>query len=95
MSKPIKSHQFRPLGQNVKVDVGVWEGKEKEGKALPSNLSLRMQEEEKTIAAYFAPEDALAVSAILERYATDAVALDGQRRLEAWKVRNAAVAATA
>lgn len=89
MSKPIKSYQFRFMPQRAKVDVSVWEGKEKEGKALPSSLSLRVQLEdlEKPVSVYLDAEDAFCLSAILFRYATDTLELDTGRRLDAWKAR--------
>ncbi len=86
MGKPIKSHQFRFAPNNAKVDVSIWEGSEKEGKAMPSSLSVRMQEVEKGV-VYLTAEHAFCLSAILYRYATDLVEFDSHRRLEAWKVR--------
>ncbi|MBI4214750.1 hypothetical protein HY546_02035 [archaeon] len=86
--RPIKSYQFRLMPQNVKMDVSVWEGKEKEGKALPSSLSLRVHPDGgEAIPVYLGVDDALALSALLQRYATDVLEFDSHRRLEAWKVR--------
>gem|GEM_PF-1806906 len=86
--RPIKSYQFRLMPQNVKLDVSVWEGKEKEGKALPSSLSLRVHPEGvEPTSVYLDRDDALELSALLLRYATDVLEFDQHRRLEAWKVR--------
>lgn len=86
--RPIKSYQFRLMPQNVKLDVSVWEGKEKEGKAMPSSLSLRVQPEgAEPVSVFLDRDDALELSALLHRYATDVLEFDAHRRLEAWKAR--------
>lgn len=86
--RPIKSYQFRLMPQNVKLDVSVWEGKEKEGKALPSSLSLRVHPDgAEPLSVYLDRGDALELSALLLRYATDVLEFDQHRRLEAWKHR--------
>jgi hypothetical protein len=85
--RPIKSHQFRYPYTEAKLDVSLWEGKEKEGKALPSNVSVRLTDSE-TGSVSISPENALAVSTILRKYAEDAIELDSHRRIEAWKQRN-------
>ncbi len=85
--RPIKSHQFRYPYTEAKLDVSLWEGREKDGKALPSNLSVRLTDSE-TGSLSVSPENALAISSILRKYAEDAIELDTHRRLEAWKQRN-------
>ena len=87
MAKPLESFQIRVSlgdGKFGKIDVGVWEGFEKEGKALPSSISLRMQEFEKD-SAFLSAEEALKLSAMLEHYAVQVMRLDTERRLLAWK----------
>lgn len=86
--RPVKSYQFRFMPQNVKLDVSVWEGREKDGKALPSSLSLRVQPEGvDPVPVYLDRDDALELSALLQRYATDVLEFDQHRRIEAWKNR--------
>ncbi len=86
--RPIKSYQFRLMPQNVKLDVSVWEGREKEGKALPSSLSLRVHPEGvEPVSVYLDRGDAFELSALLHRYATDVLEYDQHRRLEAWNRR--------
>ncbi|MBI4360461.1 hypothetical protein HY572_01670 [Candidatus Micrarchaeota archaeon] len=86
-NRPIKAHQFRFAYTDAKLDVSFWEGKEKDGKALPSSVSVRITDSDKGSVS-MNPENALAVSAILQRYASEALELDTQRRLSAWKTRN-------
>lgn len=86
--RPIKSYQFRLMPQNVKLDVSAWEGREKDGKALPSSLSLRVQPEgAEPVSVYLDHDDALELSVLLQRYAGDVLEYDQHRRLEAWKAR--------
>ncbi len=84
---PVESFQLRlPAGKGKfgKLDVSVWQGKEKEGKTLSSSMSLRFQDFEKGV-AYLNSEDALKLSAILEHYAVQVMRLDSERRLLAWR----------
>lgn len=86
--RPIKSYQFRLMPQNVKLDVSAWEGREKQGKALPSSLSLRVHPEGvEPMSVYLDRDDALELSALLQRYATDLLEYDQHRRIEAWRNR--------
>jgi len=84
---PVESMQFRfPYSEKGRLDVSVWEGRLKDGKALPSNISLRLQEFEKNT-VYLGASDALKLSAILQHYAVQLLRLDSERRLAAWKER--------
>jgi len=86
-SVPLESFQLRvAAGQKKfgKIDVSVWQGREKEGKALPSSISIRFQDFEKGV-AYLTSEEALKLSAILEHYAVQTMRLDTERRLLAWR----------
>ena len=86
-SAPIESFKLRVSagsGKWGKVDVSVWQGREREGKALPSSISMRFQELPKGI-AYLSPEEALKLSAFLEHYAVQTLRLDTERRLLAWR----------
>ncbi|MBI5226545.1 hypothetical protein HY994_04920 [Candidatus Micrarchaeota archaeon] len=86
--RPIKSYQFRFMPQNVKLDVSVWEGREKDGKAFPSSLSMRVHPDgADPVPVYLDMDDAFQLSALLNRYATDVMEFDAHRRLEAWKGR--------
>ncbi|MFH1780092.1 MAG: hypothetical protein ABH803_03025 [Candidatus Micrarchaeota archaeon] len=87
MSGPIESLQLRfPYNLDARLDVSVWAGREQDGKALPSNISLRLQGFEKET-VYLNPEDALKLSSILQHYAVQVLKLDSERRLAAWKER--------
>ena len=84
---PLESFQLRAsAGQKKfgKIDVSVWKGREKEGRALSSTISLRFNGFEKSV-AYLNPEEALKLSAILENYAVQVMRLDTERRLLAWR----------
>ena len=84
---PLESFQLRiSTGKGIfgKIDVSVWKGREIEGKALPSSISLRMQDFDKSV-AYLNAEEALKLSAFLEHYAVQTLRLDKERRLLAWK----------
>ena len=84
---PVESFQLRVhagKGKFGKLDVSVWQGREKEGKALSSSISLRFKDFEKGV-AYLNSEDALKLSAMLEHYAVQVMRLDTERRLLAWR----------
>lgn len=86
-NSPVESMQFRfPYSKDGRLDVSVWEGRLKDGKALPSNISLRIQGFEKET-VYLGASDALKISAILQHYAVQLLRLDSERRLAAWKDR--------
>ena len=84
---PLESFQLRASagsGKWGKIDVSVWQGREKEGRALPSSISMRFQDFEKGV-AYLTLEEALKLSAMLENYAVQVMRLDTERRLLAWR----------
>ncbi len=84
---PLESFQLRvAAGKGVfgKVDVSVWEGRQQEGKALSSSISIRFQGLEKGV-GYLTPEEALKLSAMLQNYAVQVLRLDTERRLLAWR----------
>ena len=86
-SAPLESFQLRASagkGKWGKIDLSVWQGREKEGRALPSSISLRFSDFEKGV-AYLNPEEALKLSAFLEHYAVQTMRLDTERRLLAWR----------
>ncbi|VVB68213.1 Uncharacterised protein [Candidatus Norongarragalina meridionalis] len=75
--------QIRLPYKEARIDLSVWEGKEREGKAMPSNIALRLKEER----VYLGAKDALALASVLQSYAFRVLELDAARRLEAWKNR--------
>ncbi|MFH0835370.1 MAG: hypothetical protein V1881_03425 [Candidatus Micrarchaeota archaeon] len=81
--RPLDALQLRLPYKEARVDVSVWEGKEKDGKAMPSNIALRLKEER----VYLGAKDALALASVLQSYAFRVIELDSARRLEAWKNR--------
>lgn len=84
---PLESFQLRvAAGKGVygKIDLSVWEGRQKDGKPMPSSISLRFQDLEKSV-AYLNPEEALKFSAMLHHYAVQVMRLDTERRLLAWR----------
>ena len=84
---PLESFQLRvAAGKGVygKIDISVWQGRQKEGKALSSSISLRFHDLEKGV-AYLNAEDALKLSAMLHNYAVQIMRLDTERRLLAWR----------
>ncbi|HIH19740.1 TPA: hypothetical protein HA244_00545 [Candidatus Micrarchaeota archaeon] len=94
-SAPLESFQLRVSagsGKFGKIDVSVWQGREKEGKTLSSSISMRFHDLDKHL-AYLNPEDALKLSAMLEYYAVQVMRLDTERRLLAWREKQAAAVA--
>ena len=81
--RPLDALQLRLPYKEARVDVSVWEGREKDGKAMPSNIALRLKEER----VYLGAKDALALASVLQSYAFRVLELDSARRLEAWKNR--------
>ncbi|NUN11559.1 hypothetical protein HUU53_02845 [Candidatus Micrarchaeota archaeon] len=87
MAGPIESFQMRfSYNAEAKLEVAVWMGREVDGKALPSNISLRLQGFEKD-SAYLNASDALELASMLQHYAVQVLKLDSERRLAAWKER--------
>ncbi len=84
---PLESFQVRVAagkGQFGKIDLSVWEGKEKEGRALPSSISMRFQDLPKGV-GYLTSGEALELSSMLQHYAVQVMRLDTERRLLAWR----------
>lgn len=86
MVKPVESLQLRFPYTGARVDVSLWEGPTIKGKPMPSHVSIRLSNTEKGIIS-MNPEDALAVAAILQNYAFQALKQDAKRRIDAWRVR--------
>ncbi|MFH1107569.1 MAG: hypothetical protein V1787_06795 [Candidatus Micrarchaeota archaeon] len=79
--RPRKSLYFSLPGAKAGLDVSLWDGSEKDGKWLPSSISLRIRrDDETTAAAYCKPGDALKVAAALQGYAFEALEADSARR---------------
>ncbi|MFH0835574.1 MAG: hypothetical protein V1834_00230 [Candidatus Micrarchaeota archaeon] len=86
--KPVENTQLRFAACKTKADIALWQGRVKDDKLKPSNISVRLREKEegageKTI--YLSDRDALLLSAVLQDYALKLFGLDGERRLDNWK----------
>ena len=86
--KPVENTQLRFAACKTKADVALWQGRVKDDKLKPSNISIRLKEkdnsaEEKTV--YLSDRDALLLSAVLQDYALKLFDLDAGRRLDNWR----------
>ena len=88
-NSPVKSLQLRFAYNDAKLDVAIWEGGVKEGKPLPSTISIRLLDvQENKNVVYMGVEDVLRLSNILQHYSFEAQETDAKRRIDAWKLRN-------
>lgn len=79
--RPRKSLYFSLPHSKAALDVSLWEGTEKDGKMLPSSISMRIRRDDETSAAvYCKPGDALKIAAALQGYAFEALEEDSERR---------------
>src|SRR3989338_5568539 len=87
-NSPIKSLQLRFAYTDSKVDIAIWEGGVKEGKPLPSSVSIRLLDvpDNKNV-VYLGAEDILKLANILQHYCFEVQESDARRRIEAWKFR--------
>lgn len=88
--KPFESAQLKFAACKTKADVALWQGREKDGKPRPSNVSVRLRKEgvkEGGETLYLSDRDALLLASILQDYALKVFRIDSERRLEAWKAK--------
>ncbi len=79
--RPRKSLYFSLPGAKAGLDVSLWDGGEKEGKMLPSSISMRIRrDDDATAAIYCKPGDALKIAAALQGYAFEALEADSEKR---------------
>lgn len=85
--KPRKSVWFALPYAKRSMDVGIWDGEEREGKPSGSKISLRIRRdgEDGGDSAFLHPADALKLAAALQHYAFEALEADSEKRREAWR----------
>ncbi len=78
------------------VDVGLWESiVSKNGKLMPSSISLRLQDSNPQVtrnAVYFKAADALKIASILQNFAFSAMEEDSGKRMEFAREKKAVAA---